>query len=44
MPLAIYLDFESRPGIATAPSMVLVVVSVILLAATKQLEKGDHQA
>jgi molybdate transport system permease protein len=41
MPMAIYLGFERNLGIALALSVVLVIVSVILLMFTKQLEKQD---
>ena len=44
MPLAIYLGFERGLGIAVALSMLLVITSIILLAATKRLEKDDHLA
>jgi molybdate transport system permease protein len=42
MPMAIYLGFERNLGIALALSVVLVVVSVILLMFTKQLEQPEQ--
>lgn len=42
MPMAIYLGFERNLGIALALSVVLVIVSVILLALTKQLERHEQ--
>lgn len=42
MPMAIYLGFERDLGIALALSVVLVIVSVLLLALTKRLERQDH--
>jgi molybdate transport system permease protein len=41
MPMAIYLGFERNLGIALALSVVLVLVSVILLAFTKKLDRHD---
>ncbi|WKZ46273.1 MAG: ABC transporter permease [Anaerolineales bacterium] len=41
MPMAIYLGFESNLGVALALSVVLVIVSIILLALTRRLEKHD---
>jgi molybdate transport system permease protein len=42
MPMAIYLGFERNLGIALALSILLVVVSILLLALTRWLEKHDH--
>ena len=39
MPMAIYLGFESNLGVALILSVVLIAVSIIVLAATKRLEK-----
>ena len=39
MPMAIYLGFESNLGVALILSVVLIAVSIVVLAATKQLEK-----
>ena len=39
MPMAIYLGFESNLGVALILSVVLIAVSIIVLAATRQLEK-----
>lgn len=41
MPLAIYLGFESNLGVAIALSVMLALVSIALLSATRRLEK-DH--
>jgi molybdate transport system permease protein len=41
MPMAIYLGFERNLGIALALSVVLVLVSVILLAFTRKLDRHD---
>jgi molybdate transport system permease protein len=41
MPLAIYLGFERDLGVAIALSVLLVGVSVILLSATRRLERKD---
>jgi molybdate transport system permease protein len=41
MPLAIYLGFESNLGVAVALSVLLVFVSLILIAATRRLEKEN---
>jgi molybdate transport system permease protein len=40
MPLAIYLGFESNLGLAVALSVVLILVSVLLLALIRRLERG----
>ena len=42
MPMAIYLGFERNLGVALALSVMLVLVSVVLLMLTKQLEKHDQ--
>ena len=42
MPIAIYIGFERNLGVALALSVVLIVVSVILLMITKQLEKEEE--
>lgn len=42
MPMAIYLGFERDLGVALALSVVLVIVSILLLALTKRLERQDH--
>lgn len=42
MPLAIYLGFESNLGVAIALSVMLVLVSVIIIAATRRLERETH--
>jgi molybdate transport system permease protein len=39
MPLAIYLGLERQLGVALALSVVLILVSVLLLAVTKRLER-----
>lgn len=39
MPIAIYIGFERNMGVALALSVVLILVSVILLMLTKQLEE-----
>jgi molybdate transport system permease protein len=41
MPLAIYLGFESDLGVAVALSVMLLAVSILLVAATRRLER-DH--
>jgi molybdate transport system permease protein len=41
MPLAIYLGLERQLGVALALSVLLIVVSVILLRVTKQLERHE---
>lgn len=41
MPMAIYLGFESEIGIALALSVMLVLVSALLLAFTRKLEKKE---
>jgi molybdate transport system permease protein len=41
MPLAIYLGFESNLGMAIALSVLLVLVSVVIIAATRRLEKDN---
>jgi molybdate transport system permease protein len=40
MPLAIYLGFESNLGLAVALSVVLILVSVLLLALIRRLDRG----
>ena len=43
MPMAIYLGFESKLGIAIALSVMLVVVSVLVLGLIRKLERNeDH--
>ncbi len=42
MPIAIYIGFERNLGVAMALSVVLILVSVILLMITKQLEKEEE--
>ncbi|HEY5902208.1 MAG TPA: ABC transporter permease [Anaerolineales bacterium] len=39
MPLAIYLGFESNLGVAVALSVMLLAVSIVLVAATRRLER-----
>jgi ABC-type sulfate transport system permease component len=39
MPMAIYLGFESNIGVALILSVVLIGVSILVLTATKRLEK-----
>jgi molybdate transport system permease protein len=41
MPLAIYLGLERQLGVALALSVLLILVSVILLRVTKQLERRE---
>jgi len=41
MPLAIYLGLERQLGVALALSVLLIVVSVLLLRVTKQLERHE---
>jgi molybdate transport system permease protein len=41
MPLAIYLGFERSIGVALALSVLLVIVSVILLAIMRKLDKNE---
>jgi molybdate transport system permease protein len=41
MPMAIYLGFERRIGIAIALSVLLIAISAILLGITRQLEKKN---
>jgi molybdate transport system permease protein len=41
MPLAIYLGLERQLGVALALSVLLIVVSVVLLRVTKQLERHE---
>ena len=43
MPMAIYLGFERSLGTALALSVILVVVSVILLALTRKLERDEGE-
>ncbi len=40
MPLAIYLGFESNLGLAVALSVVLILVSLLLLAIIRRLDRG----
>ena len=42
MPIAIYIGFERNLGVALALSVVLILVSVILLMITKQLDKEEE--
>lgn len=42
MPMAIYLGFERSLGVAIALSVLLVVVSTVLLLATRRLERKDR--
>jgi molybdate transport system permease protein len=42
MPMAIYVGFEQNLGVALVLSVVLIFVSVIVLTATKKLEKHDE--
>jgi molybdate transport system permease protein len=42
MPMAIYLGFESNLGVALVLSVVLVLVSIIVLRATKKLEEHEY--
>lgn len=42
MPMAIYLGFERKLGIALTLSVVLIIVSVFLLMLTKRLEKRER--
>lgn len=42
MPMAIYLGFERNIGVALALSVVLILVSVVLLMITKQLDKEEE--
>ncbi|MBL8061965.1 MAG: molybdate ABC transporter permease subunit [Anaerolineales bacterium] len=42
MPIAIYIGFERNLGVAMALSVVLILVSVILLTITKQLDKEEE--
>ena len=42
MPIAIYIGFERNLGVAMALSVVLILVSVILLMITKQLDKEEE--
>lgn len=42
MPMAIYLGFERKLGVALALSVVLVIVSVFLLMLTRRLEQRDQ--
>lgn len=42
MPIAIYIGFERNLGVAMALSVVLILVSVILLLITKQLDKEEE--
>jgi len=41
MPMAIYLGFERNLGIALALSVMLILVSIILLAITRRLERHE---
>jgi molybdate transport system permease protein len=42
MPMAIYLGFESNLGVALVLSVVLIFVSLIVLTATKRLERHEY--
>jgi molybdate transport system permease protein len=42
MPMAIYLGFERSLGVAIVLSVALIGLSVVLLGATRQLERQDH--
>jgi molybdate transport system permease protein len=42
MPIAIYVGFEQNLGVALVLSVVLIFVSVIVLTATRRLERHDH--
>lgn len=42
MPIAIYIGFERNLGVAMALSVALILVSVILLMITKQLDKEEE--
>ena len=42
MPLAIYLGFEQGLGVAIALSVMLVLVSIVLLGATRWLERSSN--
>ncbi len=42
MPMAIYLGFESNLGVALTLSVLLILVSVLLLALTRRLEKHEQ--
>ena len=41
MPIAIYVGFEQNLGVALVLSVVLILVSILVLTATKKLEKTD---
>lgn len=43
MPMAIYLGFERNLGVALALSVVLMVVSILLLAYTRRLERDEAE-
>jgi len=43
MPMAIYLGFESKLGVALALSVMLVVVSMFLLGLTRKFERNEEQ-
>jgi len=42
MPIAIYVGFEQNLGVALVLSVVLIFVSVIVLTATRKLERHDY--
>ncbi len=42
MPIAIYIGFERNLGVALVLSVVLILVSVVLLTITKQLDKEEE--
>jgi molybdate transport system permease protein len=42
MPLAIYLGFEQSLGVAIALSVLLIIVSMVLLAVMRRLERRRH--
>jgi len=44
MPMAIYLGFESKLGIALALSVMLVIVSAVLLGLTRKLGKEEERS
>lgn len=43
MPIAIYIGFERNLGVALALSVVLILVSIILLIVTRQLEEKEER-
>jgi molybdate transport system permease protein len=42
MPMAIYLGFESNLGVAMVLSVILIMISILILAATKRLENQTY--